>query len=68
MTRVERPDPWMLPEPRSDNEVARMRASALKNQEMPTDTVFTCDDCNLRFKCKLAFDWWNQDGDCLYDK
>lgn len=31
-------------------------------------SAFTCDDCIQRFKCKLAFDSYNTDGDCLAEK
>lgn len=29
---------------------------------------FTCDKCDLRYKCLLAFDAYNTDGDCLAEK
>jgi hypothetical protein len=29
---------------------------------------FTCDECPIAATCTLAFDPYNQDGDCLADK
>ncbi len=29
---------------------------------------FTCDECGARFTCDLAFDEYNQNGDCLAEK
>lgn len=29
---------------------------------------FTCDTCSARFRCLLAFDLYNIDGDCLAEK
>jgi len=29
---------------------------------------FTCDGCNLATTCKLVFDLYNTDGDCLLEK
>lgn len=40
---------------------------AYKKHGMDID-VFTCDNCGLVRKCRLAFDGYNTNGDCLYDK
>lgn len=29
---------------------------------------YTCDECDRAPKCKLAFDSYNTEGDCLYSK
>lgn len=29
---------------------------------------YTCDECALALRCSLAFDSYNTDGDCLYEK
>lgn len=42
----------------------------LKRSGRPVDEpiVFTCDSCERAPVCKLAFDPYNTDGDCLWDK
>lgn len=32
------------------------------------DTVFTCDSCPTAPTCRLAFDGYNTNGDCLAEK
>ena len=30
-------------------------------------SLFTCDSCGLRYRCKLAFDPYNTNGECLLE-
>lgn len=49
-------------------QLASDRADAIRVQRLDADTKFTCDDCGLRNLCDLAFDAYNQHGDCLAEK
>ena len=46
----------------------RERVVRLYAREGISISTFTCDDCAARFKCKMAFDVYNTDGDCLAEK
>lgn len=64
-------DPWTLPSPMTEPELV------LLEQRCRTDLAalgvgesvkITCSDCARRATCVLAFDSYNTNGDCLYDK
>lgn len=70
-TNVLADDPWTWREPVSDDELEAARADSLAwlNREDHThEGPFTCDDCPRKAVCVLAFDPYNTEGDCLYDK
>jgi len=63
-------DQWVRETPLTPQELAAYRAEQVAFQEEhfgPTQK-YTCDECGLAPKCKLAFDGYNTDGDCLYEK
>lgn len=55
--------------PLTEEELAELRESAVKfcNEHGYSDN-FTCDRCDARFTCTLAYDAYNTDGDCLAEK
>lgn len=65
---VDYPDPWTLTVPWDDADLAAERSHVIDHHGMPADVVFTCDDCARANVCVLAFDPYNTDGDCLYNK
>lgn len=46
----------------------RARIVEMYREHVGTIEKFTCDDCGARFTCKLVFDAYNTDGDCLAEK
>lgn len=72
---IDRPtDPdnrWLWAQPLTAEQLAALRkrrvaiASEMRG-EAPAE--FTCDQCTLAPRCTLAFDAYNVDGDCLYEK
>jgi len=62
-------NPFMRDKPLNREEVLELRKKA---HAISTPSTFTCDDCDIVNKCKLAFDlWndlWNTDDDCLLEK
>lgn len=63
-------DEWTREVPLTPEELAAYRLQQIKwGDELGlSPDVFTCDNCALAPKCKLAFDGYNTDGDCLYSK
>jgi hypothetical protein len=62
--------PWLLETPRTEEELKNLRDHQLARAEeykLPI-TAFTCDTCETRFICYLAFDLYNTDDDCLLMK
>lgn len=62
---------WMVESPRTESELAEMRAKSVKDEATfgrHTVDSFTCDDCELRFRCLLVFDGYSTGGECLLDK
>lgn len=59
---------WPMNRNHREADLAAMRAASIVRQELPTDTVFTCDNCAERLQCDLVFDGYNTNGDCLADK
>jgi len=62
---------WIRKEPLTPNQMAEFRKEQVKRAgEIIKDVPekFTCDDCGLAGVCRLAFDSYNTNGDCLYDK
>ena len=66
------PDGWIRKAPLSRAELAQLRQENVDFMEErglgPIDGVFTCDSCNDAPICKLAFDAYNTNGDCLMSK
>jgi len=64
-------DHWMRDEPLNDEQFTAFKkkkvAWTLKHYPGASDR-FSCDGCGLVRKCLLAFDPYNTDGDCLYEK
>lgn len=63
-------DDIMRPERLTDEELAADRARLVSEyaaQGYETKS-FTCDTCDARHVCLLAFDLYNLDGDCLAEK
>lgn len=58
-------DSIMLKEPLLEDELASIRQRMVEEYGV---TEFTCDTCPARYKCTLAFDPYNTDGDCLAEK
>lgn len=56
--------------PLTPEELRKWRADQVAFHEQMCGPLakFTCDDCAGAPKCKLAFDSYNTDGDCLYEK
>jgi hypothetical protein len=52
-------------EPLTDGELHRLRYRMAEEYAVET---FTCDGCGARRTCELAFDPYNEDGDCLAEK
>ena len=62
--------PWLRETPLTDEEVKNLRERALAGYEKAgyCPDKFTCDDCEDKNRCTLAFDLYNTDGDCLMMK
>ncbi len=54
----------------TEAQLAAERASLVEmyREQLGVIEKFTCDDCEARFTCALAFDAYNTDGDCLAEK
>lgn len=52
-------------EPLTEEQLVEYRAWMI---ELDGDRKFTCDNCEAKHRCSLAFDEWNVDGDCLAAK
>lgn len=65
-------DPWLYVVPRTDDELRAERAESIawhaEHHGRIIDRGFTCDNCPMKAICSLAFDGYNTEGDCLYDK
>lgn len=63
-------DGWTTKDPLSPADLAdeRERMVRIYAAEGIEISSFTCDECSARFKCVLAFDAYNTDGDCLAEK
>lgn len=62
---------WLLKVPRTPAQMKAFRKTVIARVAEITGTSpakFTCDDCKIANICTLAFDGYNTDGDCLYDK
>lgn len=61
----------MLVSPRSPERLAEVRRErVLQEKEIfgYEVTAYTCDDCGAAPRCRLAFDGYNINGDCLAEK
>lgn len=63
-------DVWTRDTPFTSEQLKAFRAKMVEhcNELGRAPEKFTCDDCARASKCKLAFDGYNTDGDCLYSK
>ncbi len=65
-------DIWTLNEPLNVIALLKLRSDSIedieKNYPEFVYASFTCDDCPRAPICDLAYDPYNLDGDCLYDK
>ncbi len=63
-------DQWVRAVPLTPEELSVHRAKQVEfcNQMGSAPEKFTCDGCGFAPSCKLAFDGYNTDGDCLYEK
>lgn len=55
---------------RDEEQLKEARQKAVKDMEVHGFHVpeeFTCDDCNIRGFCSLAYDIYNTGGDCLLE-
>lgn len=62
---------WLWKVALTKEEIAKSREEAITYQSElmgVTPDRFTCDDCKMSDRCSLAFDSYNTDGDCLYEK
>lgn len=46
----------------------RLKMNKLNAEFTSVPERYTCDDCGFAPKCKLVFDAYNTEGDCLYEK
>jgi hypothetical protein len=62
---------WTWKTSRSPEQLAEERKASIidakKTINLSIDK-FTCDDCDRAPICTLAFDLYNTNGDCLYEK
>lgn len=63
-------DEWTFAHARSKEELARVRAMIVAQYDITgyTPEEFTCDTCVRAPICKLAFDLYSTNGDCLWEK
>lgn len=55
---------------RTDEQLKRVRENAIKDMEahgFHTPEEFTCDTCDVKNFCSLAFDIYNTNGECLLE-
>ena len=52
----------------SDSDLAAERERAIALQGLDPWIEFTCDECEIANRCRLAFDPYNTNGDCLASK
>ena len=62
-------DQWVRAVPLTEEELEEEKVK-LREHYAPHgfDIGTTCEECGLRFTCKLAFDAYNTNGDCLLSK
>lgn len=64
-------DEWTLVYARTDEELAQQRSAAMftyAEEGVSTTGGFTCDGCERAHICKLVFDLYSTNGDCLWEK
>lgn len=64
-------DPWLYKRPSTEEELREERIASIAELAEAghiIDRGFTCDNCGMKAVCSLAFDGYNTNGDCLYDK
>jgi hypothetical protein len=65
-TLYERPHEFLFP--RTKAQLEQNRAVVVADYGGEPSGGFTCDTCSFVARCKLAFDWYNINGDCLAEK
>lgn len=52
---------------RTEQQVERMRKRMINDLHKNdiSFTELTCDDCDLKYRCRELYDLYNTDGDCL---
>lgn len=65
---VDPADPHTLRAPRSAEALAEIRRQSVAERPLAAGAAFTCDTCTSAPRCLLAFDPYNTDGDCLWEK
>ena len=71
MNKMKEMNDWLRPEPLTTEQLVKFREEQVKVVATLLANVpekFTCDGCGLAGVCRLAWDAYNTDGDCLYDK
>jgi hypothetical protein len=58
---------WAFSVPRTPEELASSRKFSVSQSGYPPQG-FTCDNCKAAPRCKLVFDWYNTNGDCIAEK
>jgi len=64
-------DPWTLKRPRTEKEMEALRKEAIDlTHKFITfkNKTYTCDNCDRKHVCTLAYDAYNTNGDCIYVK
>jgi len=62
---------WLWAVPLTEAELAEDRRAVVDLTKGMYDDApdrYTCDDCPMARRCTLAFDVYNVNGDCLYEK
>jgi MoaA/NifB/PqqE/SkfB family radical SAM enzyme len=63
---------WVRGTPLSPLELVKKRTMMMainfREVGLPKGTVYTCDDCPMRYKCKAVFDAYNTNDDCVMEK
>lgn len=60
--------PFEFLHPRTTEQLEQDRAVQVADNGGEPEGGFTCDNCGAAPRCKLAFDWYNTNGDCLAEK
>ena len=67
-------DQWTREDPVSEGYLQHMRIGAVRELvqdglvDEPETFKYTCDACDRRYVCKLVFDAYNTNGDCIWVK
>ena len=59
---------WLWAEPSTGEQMKDQLALGMKMCPNTKPEDFTCTNCIIKRACILAFDQYNLNGDCLYEK